>query len=88
MMSLPAASDDRLFGLTALVTRRARELGFDHVGVAGVEPYVEGPIVVQRIEQGLLADMDWFTVERARVAADVRNLVPSARSVVAVAMSY
>jgi epoxyqueuosine reductase len=79
---------DRMNGLTALVKRRARELGFNHVGIAGVEPFAEGPIVVQRIEQGLLADMDWFTIERARFAADVRNLLPDARSVIAVAMSY
>lgn len=74
--------------LAARIKRRARELGFDHVGIAGVDRFAEGDVVVQRIRNGLLAGLDWMTVERASFAADVRNLLPDARSIVAVAMAY
>ncbi|HEX5501502.1 MAG TPA: tRNA epoxyqueuosine(34) reductase QueG [Thermomicrobiales bacterium] len=69
--------------------RRARELGLQVVGIASAAafPEVEATLVA-RIRAGLMDGLDWFTEERARFSADPHNLMPEARSLIAVAASY
>ncbi|MBI4302189.1 MAG: tRNA epoxyqueuosine(34) reductase QueG [Chloroflexi bacterium] len=75
--------------LTADIKEHALELGFDQVGITGVQPFTEASITLaQRIEQGLLGGMPWFTQERAQIATDPRRLLPSAQSIISLALSY
>jgi len=67
----------------------AREVGFDAVGIARAEPFVEeGRVTRERVEAGHYSGMPWFSAERADFSSDPRNLLPTARSIVSLAMSY
>ena len=66
-----------------------REIGFDIVGIATAEPFVrDEQAAVQRIRQGLMDGLDWYTEERVRRATHPEVLLPGARSVISLAMSY
>jgi epoxyqueuosine reductase len=74
--------------LTALVRRRARELGFEKVGVARAEALAEeGARLEEWLRRGFHGEMRWMEREPAR-RTDPRELLPGARSVVAVALNY
>ncbi|MBI2871817.1 MAG: tRNA epoxyqueuosine(34) reductase QueG [Chloroflexi bacterium] len=66
----------------------AREMGFDAVAVASAGPLLRGDAAVARVRQGLMDGLPWFTEERARRASRPGELLPGARSVISVAMSY
>ncbi len=75
--------------LAAGIKAYAREVGFDAVGIARAEPFVEeGRVTRERVEAGHYSGMPWFTAERADFSSDPRNLLPTARSIVSLAMSY
>ena len=75
--------------LKAQVVRYARELGFDLVRIASAEPFTErGEIARERVRQGYMDGMPWFTEERVRRASDPQELLPGVRSIIAVALSY
>jgi epoxyqueuosine reductase len=66
----------------------ARELGFDVVGAAPAEPYVETERAIRdRRERGLFADMR-FTMARPEVSCHPEDLLPEARSVISAAHCY
>ncbi len=44
--------------------------------------------LVQHIDAGHVEGMDWFTKDRARFSSDVRNLHPTAKSVISFGLSY
>ncbi|HEX8559550.1 MAG TPA: tRNA epoxyqueuosine(34) reductase QueG [Pyrinomonadaceae bacterium] len=74
--------------LTAAVRRRARELGFQKVGVARAEPLAEERTRLEEwLARGMHATMGWMERDAAR-RADPRELLPGARTVVAVALNY
>ena len=71
------------------VVQHARYLGFDEVRVASAEPLVKDEEAAQeRVRQGSMDGMPWFTRERVRLASDPQALLPGARSIIAVALSY
>jgi epoxyqueuosine reductase len=75
--------------LTEQIRERAYALGFDAVRVACADPLPEARAALrQRIGDGLMDGLDWFTVERAEVACNPRALLPAARSVLALATFY
>ena len=75
--------------LKALVVHCAQELGFDQVRITSAEPLVEhGQAAQERVRQGYMDGMPWFTQERVQRASDPQALLPGARSIVAVALSY
>ena len=74
--------------LTAEVRRRAHELGFEKVGVVRAEALTEERARLEEwLARGLHASMGWMErgVERR---TDPRELLPGARTVVAVALNY
>lgn len=74
--------------LTAGVRRRARELGFQKVGVVRAEGLTEERARLEEwLARGFHASMSWMErgVERR---TDPRELLPGARTVVAVALNY
>jgi epoxyqueuosine reductase len=75
--------------LTRRIKEYARSVGFDAVGVAAAEPF-EGDRAVlhERIAAGHYSGLSWFTAARADFSSDPHNLLPTARSIISLAMSY
>ncbi len=73
----------------AEVVRLALDMGFDLVRVTTAEPMQEhAQAAVERVRQGYMDGMPWFTEQRARRAAGPQELLPGARSVIVVGLSY
>ncbi len=67
----------------------ARSLGFDSVGITFADAFTrDEEVTVERVQKGLMDGMPWFTEERARRSARPDELLPGARSVISLAMSY
>ena len=80
----PAASD-----LTARVKQCALDLGFDLARVTSAEPFLRDErAAVERVRQGLMDGLPWYTEERVRKANRPRSLLEGAKSVVSLAVSY
>ena len=74
--------------LTAALRRRAREMGFEKVGVVRAEPLTEERARLEEwLARGHHATMGWMERDAAR-RTDPRELLPGALSVVAVALNY
>jgi epoxyqueuosine reductase len=73
--------------LTGAVKARARELGFDRVGVGPATPPPHGPAFEAWLEAGYAGTMDYLARGRADRLEPAR-LLAGARSVIAVALSY
>jgi len=75
--------------LKAAISAKAHELGFDLVRFTSAAPFPEAQQTLEeRIDAGLLSGLSWFTRERARVAGDAHNLMPSAQTIVSLGISY
>jgi epoxyqueuosine reductase len=75
--------------LTQDVKAAAFEIGFDRVGVSDAEPLQEAEAAIQqRIADGHMDGLRWFTPERAHLATRPQALLPGAQSVLALAASY
>ncbi len=75
--------------LTARVKRLAAEHGLSVSAVTSAADFPElAPLLEKHIAAGRVAGLDWFTPERARFSTAPRNLQPSARSILAVALAY
>ena len=71
------------------VKEYARELGFDLVGVASAEPFEDHEAVtLERLRDGLMDGLPWYTEFRVRRGCHPQELLPGARSIIAVGMSY
>ena len=67
----------------------AMSLGFDVVGITSAERFLRDELVsVNRIRDGLMDGLPWYTVERARRANRPSGLLPGAKSIISLAMSY
>ncbi len=67
----------------------ARELGFDRVGVTSAGPFDQAEAVaLERVRAGLMDGLPWYHEERVRRGASPSDILPGARSVISVAMSY
>ncbi|HEU0164417.1 MAG TPA: tRNA epoxyqueuosine(34) reductase QueG [Thermomicrobiales bacterium] len=75
--------------LTSHVKFLAAKSGLAVSAITSADPFPETARFLDRhIKDGHLAGLDWFTEERANVSADVRNLQPTARSIVSVGLNY
>ena len=72
---------------SALIAARARALGFVRVGFSTVAPLARHAAFLSWLERGYGADMRYLQ-EQAAERRDPRALLPSARTVVTVALSY
>ncbi len=77
-------------GQTELAVKTlARRMGFDLVGIASAEPFLrDEEAAVRRVRGGLMDGLPWYTEERVRKATHPEKLLPGARSIVSLAMSY
>jgi epoxyqueuosine reductase len=75
--------------LKAAIDRRARELGFDLVRFTSGAAFPDTrEVLEERIDEGLLSGLAWFTKERAAVAGDPSRLMPGVRTIVSLGLSY
>ena len=72
---------------SARIKSKARELGFDLCGVAAADSYPELGFLQEWLDRGFAADMAWLP-RTADARADVRKLLPGARSVIVTATLY
>ncbi|MGQ9698619.1 MAG: tRNA epoxyqueuosine(34) reductase QueG [Armatimonadota bacterium] len=73
--------------LARAVKERALELGFDFVGIAPALPSPHAKFFAEWLGQGFAGDMAYLARDPAR-RADPRSIVPGAKSVVSLAVSY
>lgn len=76
---------DRL--TASAIKARARETGFDLCGIARAEGYPELSFLSEWLAHGYAATMDWMRRSADR-RADVRQVLPGARSVIVTATLY
>ncbi len=69
------------------IKQRARELGFDLVGITGAEPSAFAAEYRDWIAQGYAGEMDYLARNMER-RLDPRELLPDARSIIVVGMNY
>ena len=75
--------------LTHDVKAAAFELGFDRAGISDAQPLRDAEAAIQlRIAEGHMDGLRWFTPDRARLATRPMELLPGARTVLALAASY
>ena len=78
-----------MVNLEDMVKKHAGALGFDIVGIASAEPFLrDEQAAVDRIQQGYMDGLDWYTEERVHRANRPTELLPAARSVISLAISY
>jgi epoxyqueuosine reductase len=67
----------------------AYTLGFDMVRITSAEAFpVAEQVIKERIARGLMDGLPWFTAERADVSCHPDALLPEAKSVISLAMTY
>ena len=66
-----------------------RSLGFEVVGITSAEPFLrDEQASIERVRQGLMDGLPWYTEERVRKATHPEALLPGARSIISLATSY
>lgn len=85
---LPTPPDPRA-QLTAQVKMLAARNGLSVSAITSTEPF-EGlaDFMERHIRAGHVEGMDWFTIDRARFSSDVRNLHPTAKSIISIGLTY
>src|SRR5713101_6518744 len=74
---------------TSTIKEYAYALGFDLVRITSGEEFPEAERIIQeRIAEGLMDGLPWFTAERAEVSCHPDALLPGACSIIALAMFY
>jgi epoxyqueuosine reductase len=74
---------------TDTIKEYAYTLGFDLVRITTAEAFPEAEHTIkERIARGLMDGLPWFTTERATVSCHPNALLPEARSIISLAMSY
>ena len=75
--------------LSRQVKEYARELGFDLVGISSAEPFAgDQDITLERMRAGLMDGLPWYTESRVKRGCDPQELLPGARSIISVGVSY
>ncbi|HEX3641344.1 MAG TPA: tRNA epoxyqueuosine(34) reductase QueG, partial [Ktedonobacteraceae bacterium] len=74
---------------TQAIKEYAYSLGFDSVQITTAEAFPEAERVIkERIAEGLMDGLPWFTAERAKVSCHPDALLPNAQSIIALAICY
>ena len=67
----------------------AIECGFDLVRITGAEEFAEDrDVALARIESGQMGGLSWYTESRVRRGTDPEELLPGARSIICLGLSY
>ena len=75
--------------LKATVTAHARACGFDIVGVTTADDFVDDrAAALERIREGRMEGLPWYTESRVMRGTSPSELLPGARSIVCLGLSY
>ena len=75
--------------LKSTVIAQARECGFDLVGVTSADDFVaDRGAALERIRDGRMEGLPWYTESRVMRGTSPAELLPGARSVVCLGLSY
>ena len=75
--------------LKSLVTDQARACGFDLVGITGAEDFTSDRLAaLERISEGHMEGLTWYTESRVMRGTSPSELLPGARSIVCLGLSY
>jgi len=75
--------------LTTKTKALGKSLGFDIVGITTADRFArDEEAALERVNEGLMDGLPWYTAGRVRKANSPRKLLEDARSVVSLAMSY
>ncbi len=75
--------------LAQAVKDAALQAGFDVVGIASADVFHErGEATKERISEGLMDGLPWFTEQRVERGMDPANMFPNARSIISLALSH
>jgi len=75
--------------LTQAVKDAALQSGFDVVGIASADIFHErGETTKERVSEGLMDGLPWFTEQRVERGADPANMLPGAQSIISLALSH
>ena len=89
MVGERAAGCDYLMLNLATIKEYAYSLGFDSVRITTADAFPEAERVIkERIAQGLMDGLPWFTAERSEVSCHPDALLPEACSIITLAMFY
>ena len=71
------------------IKQYGKDLGFDIVGITTAEPFIrDEQAAIERIRGGLMDGLPWYTEERVHRATHPEVLLPGAKSVISLAVSY
>ena len=71
------------------VIARARDCGFDLVGVTGAEDFAtDRDAALERIREGRMGGLPWYSESRVMRGTSPSELLPGARSIVCLGLSY
>jgi epoxyqueuosine reductase len=80
---------DKLMLNTQAIKDYAYSLGFDSAQITTAEAFPEAErIIKERIAEGLMEGLPWFTAERTEVSCHPDALLPNAQSIIALAVCY
>jgi len=75
--------------LSAELKAYAREVGFHLIGITSPEPFPQAELDITRwLDEGHQGEMAWLNAARTRLATRPRDLLPDARSLIVVGVSY
>ncbi|MCH7553045.1 MAG: tRNA epoxyqueuosine(34) reductase QueG [Chloroflexi bacterium] len=75
--------------LTKHVKRLAKESGFDYVGITTADDLPDAEsVAIERLRQGLMDGLPWYYESRVQRGCRPTSLLPGARSIIALGLSY
>ena len=75
--------------LTHHIKQYALEIGFDLVGIASADSFTDHQeITLERMREGLMDGLPWYGESRVRRGCNPSELLPGARSIITVGISY
>lgn len=67
----------------------ANSHGFDMVGFTSADPFNKSKdFIVERVDEGLLSGLSWFTKERVERGSNPKNILKDAKSIISLGLSY
>ncbi len=89
MTTLPATFTAEAMALTRQVKALAKSCGFHLAGVTSADDFAETErVIIERVQAGLLDGLPWYSEARARRGCKPTTLLPQARSIISLGLSY